>query len=221
MTHAEGPASRLCPPSSSQGCSRPMAGATSAPWGGAPRCCAAPQGPTHPAGLLREQVWLLCPCLRIPCALLHLHPRRLLLRAPSQPWARWQPALPAPRSPSLHPARALSPAEKLPNLPFQSSALSTHARKANTDGKPRRSPTPLPPARRRSCGRGRELCLGGKGRFSCNRELILTWRIVRAGSWWYRQTCACFLGQALPPVYSRAERSEVKGSIAHGLVYLP
>lgn len=123
-----------------------MAGATSAPWGGAPRCCAAPQGPTHPAGLLRERVWLPCPCLRIPCALLHLHRRRLLLRAPSQPWARWQPALPAPHSPSLHPARALPPAEKLPNLPFQSAALGTHARKANTDGKPRRSPTPLPPA---------------------------------------------------------------------------
>lgn len=50
MTHTQGSCSRVCPPSSSHGCSGPMAGATSAPWGGVPPVAAHPPGPHLPCG---------------------------------------------------------------------------------------------------------------------------------------------------------------------------
>lgn len=135
-------------------CSGPMAAATSAAWRGAPSHrtppSPLPQAPTYPAGLLRERIWL----LRIPCVL--PPPAPTGDSSSGCPPSLCPPAatLAAPRAPREPEQQvgALPPAEKPPNLPFQSAALGAHARKANTDGKPRCSPTPLPPARRNSCG---------------------------------------------------------------------
>lgn len=197
MTHTQGSCSRVCPPSSSHGCSGPMAGATSAPWGGgAPSCCAPPRAPLTLRGSSGRGSGCRAPASASPAPSSTCTRGRLLLRAPSQPCP------PAGSRPCQHPAhprctlgpagagapgRASPPAEKLPNLPFQSAALGTHAQKANTDGKPRCSLPPLPPARRMSRGRGRELCLGGRGRFSCRWELILSWRIAMTK----RQAAGC------------------------------
>lgn len=144
-------------------------------------------------------------------------------RVPPAPRLPYQHPLVVPGSPCQRPpcapgpagagaaGRALSPAEKLPNLPFQSAALGTHARKANTDGKPRCGPMPLPPTQRTSCGRGQELCLGGKRSFPRNWELIPTWRRAMTKRQAGGGTLCLLFGQAFPSVYCGAERSKVKG----------
>lgn len=86
---------------------------------------------------------------------------RLLLQSLSQPCP------PTGTGPCQHPAHACCtpgslgagaagwaspPVEKLPNLPVQSTMLSSHTRKANTDGKPRHSLTLLSPVWHTSCG---------------------------------------------------------------------
>lgn len=72
------------------------------------------------------------------------------LAVPGSPCQR-PPCAPGPAGAGAA-GRALSPAEKPPNLPFQSAVLGTHARKANTDGKPRPDAA-APPAQHRSEGK--------------------------------------------------------------------
>lgn len=121
---------------------------------------AAPPGPHLPcgappgAGLAAGDTFL-----RIPCALLHLHPWET--PPPGTP-----PALPAPGSGPCPLPIALPAPDRPWELEQQvGQALSTHAPKANTGGKPQCCPAV-----------GESSAWVAKGWFSCNWELILTWR---------------------------------------------
>lgn len=112
-------------------------------------CCAPPRTPLTLRGSSGSGSGRHAPASASPALSSTCTRGRLLLWAPSQP------CLPAGSEPCQRPARphctpgpvgagaagrALPPVEKLPDLPFQSAVLGTHTQKANTDGKPQRSP---------------------------------------------------------------------------------
>ncbi|XP_059718047.1 uncharacterized protein LOC132335488 [Haemorhous mexicanus] len=128
-------------------------------------------------------------------------------------------ALPAPRAPrELEQQDGLCLPQKSYPTYFSSPPCS-----APTPGKQTRmesrGPTPLPPAQHTSCGRGQELCLGGRGSFPSNWELMPTGRRAVTKRQAAGGTLCLLFEQAFPVVYCAEERSKVEGPIARAVIY--
>ena len=155
MTHTQGSRSRLCPPSSSHGCSGPIAAATSALWGGAPSCCVPPPppGPHSPCGAP--------PGVGLAAVHLPPHPLRLPPPAPAGDSSSGHPPSPA-RPLAVGPARAplTLAAPWAPREPEHQVGLCLLQKSYRTylSSPPRSAPTPGKQTRMESHGAAQHRC---------------------------------------------------------------